>query len=283
MRVKFAGMNIVANKYSIKVDDDPLSIISGDIEVRIARTDEEVRAGQALRYQVFFEELGAHPCDVVKKEARDFDEFDEVCDHLLAFDNSKTGSERVVATYRLLREEVIKGQRDFYSASEFNLSNLYNDHFRKLKGNRQLLELGRSCVKFEYRTNVVMHMMWKFIAKYVERHKIGYLFGCASLPGINQDKLKVPLTHLYHNYKTPKEYNISAVNGLAQKMNYYPDGNYNKREALRALAPLIKGYLRLGCYVGDSAVIDEQFNTTDVFILLPVDRLESRYLSLFDD
>ncbi|MBT5072745.1 MAG: GNAT family N-acetyltransferase, partial [Kordiimonadaceae bacterium] len=211
------------------------------------------------------------------------DDFDEICDHLLAFDNSKKGSERVIATYRLLREEKIGGMDEFYSTCEFDLKNLYNDHFRTLMGDRQLLELGRSCVREEYRTNAVINLMWKFIARYIDRHKIAYLFGCASLPGIDQDDLKFPLSYLYHYHKTPDEYNIPAIVGMEQKMNHYPIEDFDKRDARRSLAPLVKGYLNLGCYIGDGAVIDKQFGTTDVFILLPVDRVEKRYLSLFED
>ena len=53
-------------------------------------------------------------------------------------------------------------------------------------------------------------------------------------------------------------------------------------KALQALPPLIKGYLRLGGFVGDGAVVDHQFGTTDVFILLPVGRIAGRYFSHFD-
>ncbi|MFY9875075.1 MAG: ornithine--acyl-ACP N-acyltransferase OlsB, partial [Rhodomicrobium sp.] len=43
----------------------------------------------------------------------------------------------------------------------------------------------------------------------------------------------------------------------------------------------IKGYLRLGAYVGDGAVVDKQFGTTDVLIILPVEAIDSRYFSHF--
>lgn len=271
------------NKYVITAEDDPILIVSGDIEVRLAQTNDEIIAGQKLRYKIFFEEMGAKPNQIVSNEKRDFDDFDEICDHLLAIDTSKKGDDRVVATYRLLREEKVGGMEEFYSTCEFNLENLYNDHFRKLMGKRQLLELGRSCVKKEYRTNAVMHLMWKYIARYIDRHKIAYLFGCASLPGVEQEPLEAQLSYLYHYHKTPEEYNISALPNQAQQMNYYSKDDFEKREARRGLAPLVKGYLNLGCYIGDGAVIDEQFGTTDVFILLPVDRLEKRYLSLFED
>lgn len=277
------GMSEITNKIHMGNMQEPICVKSGDIEVRLAANSQEIAAGQRLRYQVFFEEMGAKPSDEVKEQARDFDDFDKVCDHLLAFDNSKSGDDKVVATYRLLREENVEKKEDFYSSSEFDLDNLYCDHFRSLMGDRQLLELGRSCVKYEYRSNAVMQLMWRFIARYVDRHKIAYLFGCASMPGTDQEEFKLPFSHLYHKYKTPEDYNIPAMPCLAQKMNYFSADNYDKKQALRSLAPIIKGYLRLGCYIGDGAVIDEQFDCTDVFILLPIDRLESRYLSLFDD
>ncbi|MDG1438474.1 MAG: GNAT family N-acyltransferase [Emcibacteraceae bacterium] len=269
--------------YVIETDDNPIKVVSGDIEVRLANSVEEIIAGQKLRYKIFFEEMGANPSENVKAEKRDFDDFDEICDHLFAIDNSKVGDERVVATYRLLREEKIDNMDDFYSTCEFDLTNLYNDHFRDLMGDRQLLELGRSCVKEEYRTNAVMHLMWKFIARYIDKHKIAYLFGCASLSGTDQSELEGQLSYLYHYHKTPDEYTIQPISCVGQKMNYFAKEDFEKRAARRALAPLVKGYLNLGCYIGDGAVIDEQFVTTDVFILLPIDRLEKRYLSLFED
>jgi putative hemolysin len=51
---------------------------------------------------------------------------------------------------------------------------------------------------------------------------------------------------------------------------------------LRGLPPLIKGYLRLGAYIGDGAVIDREFGTTDVLIVLPVSAIQKRYVEHFD-
>ena len=192
------------------------------------------------------------------------------------------GPESVVATYRLLREELVSGIDDFYSSQEYDISNLFKPAFRKKMGDRQLLELGRSCVHPDYRTNNIMHLMWRAIARYMEKHKIAYLFGCASLPGANPEDLKLPLSYLYHSHKTPDEFNVPAISSRYRTMNYLSPGDYDDRMARRGLAPLVKGYLRLGCYIGDGAVVDEQFNTTDVFILLPVDRIQQRYLGLFD-
>ena len=44
---------------------------------------------------------------------------------------------------------------------------------------------------------------------------------------------------------------------------------------------MIKGYLRLGAFVGDGAVIDHQFGTVDVCIIMPVEKIDPRYFAHF--
>jgi putative hemolysin len=53
------------------------------------------------------------------------------------------------------------------------------------------------------------------------------------------------------------------------------------KAALHALPPLVKGYLRLGATFGDGAVIDRQFGTTDVLVVLPVSAINPRYIDHF--
>jgi putative hemolysin len=64
-------------------------------------------------------------------------------------------------------------------------------------------------------------------------------------------------------------------------MDRLPRDEVDAKSALKALPPLIKGYLRLGAYVGDGAVIDRQFGTTDVLIILPVEKIDPRYFEHF--
>jgi len=268
----------------IPEDAEPIVIEAGHLEIRLARTSEELAAAQALRYKVFYQEMDAKPTAAMADLERDFDDFDDICDHLLAFDLTKKGPERVVATYRLLREEVISGMDEFYSSQEFDISSLFTEKFRREKvgEDRQILELGRSCVHPDYRTNNTIQLMWRAIARYIEKHNIAYLFGCASLPGTDPDELKLQLSYLYNRHKTPEEYNVPALPHYYRKMDYMTPEEYDDRMGLRSQAPLIKGYLRLGCFIGDGAVVDEQFGTTDVFILLPSDGIKRRYLRLFN-
>ena len=53
------------------------------------------------------------------------------------------------------------------------------------------------------------------------------------------------------------------------------------KAALKTMPPLIKGYLRLGAFIGDGAVIDRQFGTTDVLIIMPVEKIDPRYFDKF--
>ncbi|MAU40467.1 MAG: hemolysin-like protein [Kordiimonas sp.] len=262
---------------------DPIAVRSGSLEVRLARSETEIAAAQALRYHVFYEEMNAQPTEAMQALSRDFDDFDNICDHLLVVDHNREGAEAVVGTYRLLRERVVDGEINrFYSAQEYDITPLFSEYFRNTMAGKQLLELGRSCVHPAYRSQHTIQLLWRGIARYIEEHDIAYLFGCASLQGTNPEELKLPLSYLYNECRVPDEFAVRARPELYQKMDFLAPDEVETREARRALPPLVKGYLRLGCYIGDGAVVDEQFGTTDVFILLPVDRIQQRYLGLFD-
>jgi putative hemolysin len=56
----------------------------------------------------------------------------------------------------------------------------------------------------------------------------------------------------------------------------------NHRQALATLPPLVKGYLRLGGYVGDGAVIDRQFHTTDVCVVVKTDLVTQKYFKHYE-
>lgn len=249
------------------------------LEVRLARDGAELTAAQRLRYRVFYDEMGAAPTAEMAAEKRDFDHFDSLCDHLLVFDHGidEGGAPAVVGTYRLLREEVARVHGGFYSASEFDLSFLEKNR----RPDDNFLELGRSCVAPEYRTNAVIQMLWRAIAGYIIEHKISMMFGCGSLPGTDPDALAVSLSYLHHYHLAPPERRVRALDGRFVAMDRLPKEAINQRDALRTLPPLIKGYLRLGGYVGDGAVIDQEFKTVDCFIMVPCDTLTERYMARY--
>ena len=250
----------------------------GGVEVRVSRDPADIAAAQALRYRVFYQEMMAVPSAAMASSGRDFDDFDAVCDHVLVIDHRRPAEDAVVGTYRLLRQEIAERAGDFYSAGEYDLSVLYEGMAR----GSGLLEVGRSCVHHDYRTSLTIQRLWRGIAGYIARHKIDYLFGCASLQGTDPASLAMSLSYLYHAHLAPPGLRVRALPERYVEMNVVAPETLSAREIRQSLPPLIKGYLRLGAFVGEGAVVDEQFGTTDVFMLLPLDRVADRYFSHFD-
>jgi len=244
-----------------------VDIRSGPLEVRLAETAADIDAAQALRYRIFYENLGARPVPEMLRRRRDFDRFDDDCDHLLVLDDTR---DTVVGTYRLLRREAARRLGGFYSAGEYDIAPL-------VAHAGEILELGRSCVDAAYRQRPVMQLLWNGIAAYVFHHNISLMFGCASLPGTDPDALARPLAYLHYYHLAPPALRPRALSERYVDMRRLAIGAMDPGQALAALPPLIKGYLRLGGFVGDGAVIDEQFNTTDVCILVKTDLVTEKY------
>ena len=242
----------------------------GSLELRQATTDREIGLAQKLRYQVFYDEGTARAGDGHGEGGRDADAFDAVCDHLLVIDPERAGDAQVVGTYRILRRRVAEEANGFYSADEFDLAPLLSYH-------GEIMELGRSCVAADYRTRSTMQLLWRGIAAYVFHHDVGLMFGCASMPGTDVEKLAVPLTYLYRHHLAPEALRPRALAHRRTEMNRLPHAELDLRSALEALPPLVKGYLRLGGVVGDGAVIDPQFDTTDVCIIVETEQVTGKY------
>ena len=248
------------------------------LEVRLAETPLDLEAAQRLRYQVFYEEMGATPLVNDIWHGLDIDHFDALCDHLLVIDPLLPREQSVVGTYRLLPGSRLADPTDFYSASEFDLGPMLANG----PALDRLLECGRSCVAKGYRGNRTVQMLWRGIATYMADHQIEAMFGCASLPGTNAAALAPQLSFLHQQALAPLPLRVTALPERAAPLGQPNLPHPDKRSVLKNLPPLIKAYLRLGAWVGDGASIDTQFDTTDVFILLPTDRIPARYYAHFD-
>jgi putative hemolysin len=247
----------------------------GDLEVRLAATASEVRRAQALRYHVFYEEMSATPDFRARHTRRDADRFDRVCDHLLVIDHAG-GREAIVGTYRLLRHDAAERAGGFYSAGEFDIAPLL-----ARRPELRFLELGRSCVLPPYRNKRALELLWHGIWSYVRVYRADVMIGCASLSGADPQAHRLPLSFLHHHARADGGWQVRARESLRVDMDMLPAAKIDARAALRALPPLVKGYLRLGASVGDGAVIDHQFGTTDVLMVLPVEAIASRYIDYY--
>ncbi len=256
-----------------EIIDEPLSgIHAGSLEVRLARNETEIDAAQALRYHIFYEEMGALADPAAQRARRDIDAFDACWDHLLVIDHEhRQGHDSIIGTYRLNRRSEAEKHRGFYTSGEYDITPLL-----ALSG--EIMELGRSCVHRDYRNRATMALLWRGIAAYVFHYDVQLMFGCASMAGTDPDRLALPLSYLHHRSLAPAELRPRALPERYTEMNRIPADDINPRAALLALPPLIKGYLRLGGFVGDGAVIDNQFHTTDVCIVVKTDLVTQRYL-----
>ncbi|MEM1364824.1 MAG: GNAT family N-acyltransferase [Pseudomonadota bacterium] len=259
----------------------------GSMHVRLAANAEEVRAAQRLRHNVFYQELNAIPDAQTLASGVDADRFDDMCDHLVVVDEgapreggpgNEQGSEqiKIVATYRLLRQKVAEAHQGFYSATEFDVAPMLAAHKDK-----RFLELGRSCVLAPYRNKRTVELLWQGTWAYILRHGMDVLFGCASLSGTDQAALREPLSFLHHTCTARDKWLVKPLPNLAAPFAPLREDQINIRTAMRALPPMIKGYLRLGAKVSDGAVIDPQFGTTDVMIVLPVADINPSYVNYY--
>jgi L-ornithine Nalpha-acyltransferase len=255
-----------------------------DLCVRMARNAREVATAQELRFNVFYEELKANPDGASSQSRRDADRFDAFCDHLIVVrrmaknDTAQfgVGDGEMVGTYRLLRQSAAEQNGGFYTQSEFDIAPLL-----AAKPALKFLELGRSCVLKQYRTKPVVELLWQGIWNYVRHYGLDVMFGCASLEGIDHSVHASTLNFLARNCAAPQEWRVRAVPERYIEMKSDAESSTDAKTALKSLPPLIKGYLRLGCYIGEGAVTDRQFNTTDVLIILPVSNINPRYFAHF--
>ena len=270
-----------AGPFEGRLEQWPVLAVSGALEVRLAETEHEVEQAQRLRFKVFYEEMSAIPSAQMRESRRDFDKFDDVCDHLLVVDrdaHDEDGQPMVVGTYRLTRKKDADKVGGFYTASEYDLTPM----LKGLPADTKYLELGRSCILKSYRARPgTMQLLWKGLMAYVARFDIDLMFGCASLPGTDVEEMALPLSYLHHFHPMPEHLRVRALPDLYVEMNRIPKDAIDEREGIRSLPAMLKGYVRAGCCIGQGAMIDRQFGTTDVFIYFPLSGIDARYKSRF--
>ncbi|MEM6385688.1 MAG: GNAT family N-acyltransferase [Pseudomonadota bacterium] len=255
-----------------------MNLENGHLEVRLARTEADLRAAERLRYEVFVEELGGDG-PLVDHEGRfEKDSFDPHYDHLVLVNRIRSDAhlDHVVGVYRLLSGEKAAATGRFYSEGEYDLSPL------RASG-RSLLELGRSCLSPEYRRGLGLHLLWSGLSNYVRARDIEILFGVASLHGTDVQALAPALAHLHHVFLAPPDLRVRAVEEAYQAMDLIAEDQIDRVAAMRMVPPLIKSYLRLGGFVGDGAFVDHAFNTTDVCLVMDTARMNAAATARFVD
>jgi putative hemolysin len=228
----------------------------------VARDDDEVRAAQRLRHQVFATEMGATLHSPV--DGLDVDRFDEFCDHLVVRDET---SGEIVGTYRMLPPERAAAAGGLYSDTEFDLTALAG-----LRGS--LVETGRSCVHPDHRTGAVVGLVWAGIARYMLLSGHSYLAGCASVPLADGGTEAAGVWDVVRRkHFAPDDFGVTPLHPWDVDAHPVP--------ARPVVPPLLRGYLRLGAWICGRPAYDPDFGVADFFVLLPLDRVDQRYLKFF--
>jgi len=224
--------------------------------VGLARTANEIRDAQRLRYRVFAEEVGANL--PTRTPGIDQDIYDQYCEHLVVRDR---GSGEVVGNYRILSPENAR-QVGYYSENEFDLTRL--QHLRP-----RLVEIGRSCVHPDYRNGATIALLWSGLANYMKERGYDYLMGCASISMADGGHAAASLYNRLSENLGPQEYRVFPRCPLPLAAL--------KKDQPAEMPPLIKAYLRAGAWVCGEPAWDPDFNTADLPILMPMGRVSGRY------
>jgi L-ornithine Nalpha-acyltransferase len=238
-----------------------------DFEVKIAVGPKEIEEAQRLRFQVFNLELNKG-LKSSYSQGLDIDEFDPFCDHLIVR-HLKSGD--VVGTYRLLRGSRARQNIGFYSEKEFDLSRI-----KQLDG--ELLELGRSCARKDFRDRSLVPLMWEAITEQVRKHQVRYVFGCGSIYTTDVTEVSSMFALLKSRYYAPDEQRVFPMADY-EFAGLDNDAALNdEQELFQKLPSLIKGYLRSGALVGGPPALDSAFGTADFFLLLDFTTLKGEYM-----
>jgi L-ornithine Nalpha-acyltransferase len=247
---------------------DYLTILSrtDTLEVKLVTTFAEREAALRLRFEVFNLEL-AEGLSASYERGYDTDAYDAYCDHLIVKD---VATNKVVGTYRLLRQSVAERNIGFYSENEFDLTNL-----KRLPG--ELLELGRSCVAHSHRNATTISKLWNAIIEYARQRGIAYLFGCGSLHQSELEEVLPIYAYLRDHFLAPAPFRVQPLPGCRLMLEEDASVLYDVRQTARQLTPVMKGYLRAGAVICGAPAFDAEFGTADVLVLLEMAKLTARY------
>tara|TARA_E500000178_G_C17033555_1_gene761981 strand:- start:712 stop:1587 length:876 start_codon:yes stop_codon:yes gene_type:complete len=269
---KIISRNIRRQRFLKKNKLNFIPIIFKNFTVKIAETDFEIKKAQHLRYKIFLKDKKTKNNPINNLFKRDFDFYDKVSDHIIIIDNNINNNENVVGTYRLLRGNFAKIYKGFYTEQEFDISNL-KKHF----SNSNMLELGRSCVHIDYRSGIILKLLWQGISNYINNYKIKILFGCASFHGTDPKKFRNEFNLLQKNFCLNDDFNVKSL----QKNPIHFQTLQDEKMVFKNLPPLIKGYLRAGGMMSKDYFIDKEFNTIDFCVVVFTDQIIDRYKNKF--
>ncbi|MGB9642107.1 MAG: GNAT family N-acetyltransferase [Candidatus Ratteibacteria bacterium] len=247
-----------------------IEIERGNFIIKTVENAKELEQVLNLRFEVFYQELLNKTAVITK----DIDEFDFICDHLVIFDREK---QKYAGTYRL---NLSNFSKRFYSAQEFNISNILN-----LPGIK--LELGRACVDKEYRTGVIISLLWRGLAEYIKLSGTNYLFGCSSVKTIDEKEVALLYLYLMNYFKAPDGFMVKPVKNFripsfGEYVRQIKLDDNSTSIAKSLIPPLLNFYLKSGAFVCGEPALDKVFKCVDFFTVLDMNNLKKSIEKKYD-
>jgi len=262
VKSSFSAMSPIQKDFTQRI---PVEFTKGHFTVKTIDSRRELWQVYKLRYEVFHREYKNKKFPF----GLDKDRYDQWADHLAIIDN-RLG--KIVGTYRLICESV---SRDFYSASEFDLSTL--QHYTGTK-----VELSRACIHKSYRTGSVITLLWRGICDYVVAANARWLFGMGSVKTTKPEEIAAIFKYLKHSGAVDELLHVPAV-GKYKIPNFASlcaAAEVNE-ELSEKVPPLLKSYLRAGAIIGSEPAVDLDFNCGDLFVLLDMTKVTAAYAKRF--
>lgn len=234
--------------------------------VGLATTDEELDEVFKLRYEDMILEYSS---ENVSQNQRDIQPMDKYAQHIIVKDLSKDG--RIVGYYRMLCSDALAEDKKFICEAEYNIDGLK-------ACDDKVCEFSRAVIKKEYRGGVVILLLWQFIIKYMREHNFRYLIGTASFFGTDRERYIKEISYLVNSYPIVDSYNITTRDTLPD-MHLLNASDYDEKEVLRMLPPLIKAYISVGGKVSKQSFTDWAFGSVDLFVLVDLDNCNEAFIN----
>jgi len=263
------------HKNDHKPKSQPILGELGSLVTRLSTNDIELKQAQKIRYEVFCEEFSARK-NQNENTQLESEQHDLVCDHLLVIDNEFPENPKTIGTQRFFVKTCSDKHLTFRSQTEFDLEALASKHPEK-----SFMELGRSCILEAYRSKRTMELMWHGTWAYAVQNKVDVMTGCASFHTQSVDEIKLALGFLSTLSSSDPKWLVAPTSPDSIPIRQFESLVSNPKHALRMLPPLIKGYLRLGAFFSDTVVIDKDFGTIDIAVILPVANINPRYVNYY--
>src|SRR5438093_4263174 len=221
---------------------------------RLARSADELRRAQRLRFEVFNLELGEGLAESYAS-GLDVDPFDEFCDHLIV---KEVATEAIVGTYRLQTGQLAAANLGYYSEREFDFA-----PYEPLRS--EMIELGRACVHADHRNFNLLHLLWRGIANYALEHNARFLVGCSSLTSQDSSEGMAMYRQLGDKFLIRSKWRTVP----------HPPFRCDVDIAGSAGAPpkLMRAYLAIGAKICGPPALDREFGTIDFLTLLDLHAL----------